>query len=338
MASPTLSVRMRSGNMNIEPIPGDPQLTLDFSLAISIPELIDTLTYYMGVQQDKSPPTTGAGAVQGAPATASSGAHSPAVPVAVAGVRVRTPGGTQTVPPPPPPPPPPASARDGPCAAALPSDLAPATTAGHVWHNTPAAPAGEGTQSVTWESPISDLQDLYEQYVLKTQWKKSDVPGVPPASRPWTVLSEEMRDCLSNLKSERMASPPRPEKKRVMMSSKEVTITGEAAQPTSARLRPAPAGLPAGPGRVIEVKAGGCPVAKVVPSSRTRRGRAPAAASGAHSPAGGHGAEPDGPPPGLPSPGGAAAAAGGPAAGPQPKAPDRRGKQTEGGKQECKHQ
>ena len=193
---------------------------------------------------------------------------------------------------------------------------------------------------MTWESPISDLQDLYEQYVLKTQWKKSDVPGVPPASRPWTVLSEEMRDCLSNLKSERMASPPRPEKERVMMSSKEVTITGEAAQPTSARLRPAPAGLPAGLGRVIEVKAGGCPVAKVVPSSMTGAGAvkgAPAAASGAHSPAGGHGAEPDGPPPGLPSPGGAAAAAGGPAAGPQPKAPAREDKPTGQGKdKECK--
>ena len=126
--------------MKIEPIPDDPQLTLDFSLAISIPELIDTLTYYMGVQQDKSPPTTGAGAVKGAPATASSGAHSPAVPVAVAGVRLRTPGGIQMVPPPPPPPPP-ANARGGPClpavsaapvAAALPQGLAPATT--------PAAP------------------------------------------------------------------------------------------------------------------------------------------------------------------------------------------------------
>ena len=89
---------MRSERMKIETIPDDPQLTLDFSLAISIPELIDTLTYYMGVQQDKSPPTAGAGAVKGAPATASSGAHSPAVPVAVAGVRVRTPWGTQTAP------------------------------------------------------------------------------------------------------------------------------------------------------------------------------------------------------------------------------------------------
>ena len=188
---------------------------------------------------------------------------------------------------------------------------------------------------MTWESPISDLQDLYEQYVLKTQWKKSDFPGVPPASRPWTVLSETMRDCLSNLKSERMASPPRPEKERVMMSSKEVTITGEAAQPTSRRLPPAPAGLPAGLVRVIEVKGGGCPVAKVVPSSMTGAGAvkgAPAAASGAHSPAGGHGAEPDGPPPGLPSPGGAAAAAG-----PQPKAPACEDKPTGQGKdKECK--
>ena len=193
---------------------------------------------------------------------------------------------------------------------------------------------------MTWESPISDLQDLHEQYVLKTQWKKSDFPGVPPASRPWTVLSEEMRDCLSNLKSERMASPPRPEKERVMMSSKEVTITGEAAQPTSpgASAGP-PAGLPP-TWDVIEVKVG-CPVAKVVPSSMTGAGAvkgAPAAASGAHSPAGGHGAEPDGPPPGLPSPGGAAAAAGGPAAGPQPKAPARQDKQTERGKEECKQQ
>ena len=268
--------------------------------------------------------------------------------------------------PPPPPPPPPANARDGPClpavsaapvAAALPQGLAPATTpaapgvplptapvAGPRGDSVaPPAPAVEATRPVTWHSPISDLQHLHEEYVQKTKWKKSDCP---PVCQPWRVLTEEMRDCLSRLKPERMASPKSrrqtPQAVVPMSSAVALPIPGEgrpAAQPTSP-------GASAGPPKTspsssswdqVTLVTVGQPVPPPSTGAGAVNGAPAAAASGAHSPAGGRVAEPDGPPPGLPSPGGAAAAAGGPAAGPQPKAPAREDKPTGQGKdKECK--
>ena len=192
---------------------------------------------------------------------------------------------------------------------------------------------------MTWHSPISDLQ---HHYVQNTKWEEFDRPPVYQLAR---VLTE-------TLKPERMASPKSrqqtPQAVVPMSSAAALPAPGESTSPSSRPWDQVPTspGASVGPPKTspssrpldqVTLVTVGQPVPPPSTGAGAVNGAPAAAASGADSPAGGHVAEPDGPPPGLPSPGGAAAAAGGPAAGPQPKAPARQDKPTgRGNDKECK--